>query len=141
MNNTTLQEDASELRLVRASQEAYITDKSVTRGFHCETLVKATPRCQKRFTGMNVSDLLFLEIFAGTARLIKSGSRCWYPNFTQWTRRSARASQIFIAQYDLAGPNDVEALVELIRTAKTSHLWRYTWPQLVEQLQEQEKRS
>ena len=96
-------------------QKASITDKSVTEGFTAD--LGESSQDEKRFTGMNVSDLLFLEIFAGTARLSKV-ARDVGTQILPVDKTNARASQIFIAQYDLADPNDVEALVELIRTER-----------------------
>ena len=96
-------------------QEAYVADKPVTEGITSD--LGESSQDEKRFTGMNVSDLLFLEIFAGTARLSKV-ARDVGMQILPVDKTNARASQIFVAQYDLADPNDVEALVELIRTER-----------------------
>ena len=60
-----------------------------------------------------MSDLLFIEIFAGTARLSKV-ARDVGVQILPIDKTNARASQIFVAHYDLANSEDVDALVELI---------------------------
>jgi hypothetical protein len=96
-------------------QEAYSASKSVTEVFTAD--LGECGQDSKRFTGMNVSDLLFLEIFAGTARLSKVARDVGF-QILPIDKTNARASQIFVAQYDLANPDDVEALVELIKTER-----------------------
>ena len=100
-------------------QEANFTDKSVTEVFTAD--LGDGSQDEKRFTGMNVSDWLFLEFFAGTARLSKV-ARDVGVQILPVDKTNARASQVFIAQYDLADPNDVEAIVELVRTERHRNL-------------------
>ena len=89
--------------------------KTVTEVF--TTVFGESSQKSQRFTGMNVSDLLFLEIFAGTARLSKV-ARDVGIQILPIDKTNARASQFFVAQYDLANADDVEALVELIKTER-----------------------
>lgn len=96
-------------------QEADFADLSVAESITAD--IGESSQDEKRFTGMNVSDLLFLEIFAGTARLSKVATDVGI-QILPVDKTNARASQIYIAQYDLADPNDVEALVQLIRTER-----------------------
>ena len=53
---------------------------------------------------MTVSDLLFLEIFARSARLSKTAKDFGF-QVLPIDKTAGRATQIFIAQYDLAGPD------------------------------------
>jgi hypothetical protein len=55
---------------------------------------------EKKFTGKTLHDLLFVEIFAGTARLSKV-AREHGLGILPVDKTAARASQIFIANYDL----------------------------------------
>ena len=70
---------------------------------------------RQRFTGLATSDLLFLEIYAGTARLSKAARDAGL-QVLPIDKTSMRASQIFVAQYDVTNPEELAALLELIET-------------------------
>ena len=65
------------------------------------------------FTGMNVSDLLFIEVFAGTARLCKA-TKEFGIEVLPVDKTSSRASQIYIAQYDVTDPEQLECFMEVL---------------------------
>ena len=71
----------------------------------------------KRFAGMTVSDLLFVEVFAGSARLSKTAKDFGF-QVLPIDKTAGRATQIFIAQYDLADPDALQALLELLHNEK-----------------------
>ena len=60
---------------------------------------------EKKFTGKTLHDLLLVEIFAGTARLSKV-AREHGIGILPVDKTAARASQIFIANYDLTSPGN-----------------------------------
>ena len=62
----------------------------------------------KRFDGLLVSDLLFVEVFAGSARLSKTAKDFGF-QVLPIDKTTSRATQIFIAQYDLADPDALQA--------------------------------
>ena len=68
-----------------------------------------------KFENMLVDDLLFIEVFAGSARLSKAAKEVGF-QVLPIDKSTARSSQIFIAQYDLATPDAIQALLDLIRT-------------------------
>ena len=68
-----------------------------------------------KFENMLVDDLLFIEVFAGSARLSKAAKEVGF-QVLPIDKSTARSSQIFIAQYDLANPDAIQALLDLIRT-------------------------
>ena len=70
-----------------------------------------------RFAGMTVSDLLFVEVFAGSARLSKTAKEFGF-QVLPIDKTAGRATQIFIAQYDLADPDALQALLELLHNEK-----------------------
>ena len=70
---------------------------------------------KQRFTGLATSDLLLLEIYAGTARLSKAARDAGL-QVLPIDKTSSRASQIFVAQYDVTNPEELAALLELIET-------------------------
>ena len=70
---------------------------------------------RQRFTGLATSDLLFLEIYGGTARLSKAARDAGL-QVLPIDKTSMRASQIFVAQYDVTNPEELAALLELIET-------------------------
>jgi hypothetical protein len=72
---------------------------------------------EKKFTGKTLHDLLFVEIFAGTARLSKV-AREHGLGILPVDKTAARASQIFIANYDLTSPEEMSSLLCLLETEK-----------------------
>ena len=74
-------------------------------------------KCQGRFTGLAISDLLFVEIFAGTARLSKAAKELGMEALSV-DKTANRASQIHIAQYDLSDADQVECLMEVLEKEK-----------------------
>ena len=72
---------------------------------------------EKKFTGKTLHDLLFVEIFAGTARLSKV-AREHGIGILPVDKTSARASQVFIANYDLTSPDEMSSLLCLLETEK-----------------------
>ena len=71
----------------------------------------------QRFTNMNLTDLLFVEIFAGTARLSKAVKELGV-EVLPVDKTSSRASQIYIAQYDLTDPAQMEDFMEVLAVEK-----------------------
>ena len=69
----------------------------------------------KQFEGKNISELLVVEIFAGTARLSKTAREAGF-QVLPVDKSSARATQIFVASYDVTIPEQLEALIELLET-------------------------
>eukprot|EP00435_Cladocopium_sp_Y103_P000983 s6541_g1.t1 len=67
-----------------------------------------------KFMDFKISDLLIIEIFAGTARLSKVAREVGL-QVLPVDKTAARASQIFVAQYDITQPDEMQSLVELIR--------------------------
>lgn len=65
---------------------------------------------RQRFTGLATSDLLLLEIYAGTARLSKAARDAGL-QVLPIDKTSVRASQIFVAQYDVTNPEELSALL------------------------------
>ena len=72
---------------------------------------------QGRFTNFNVADLLFVEVFAGTARLSKEAKSRGL-EVLPVDKTSARSTQIHIAQYDLADPEQFGAFMEVLDMEK-----------------------
>jgi len=70
-----------------------------------------------KFSGKCVEDLLFVEIFAGTARLSKVARDTGFQALPI-DKTTARASQIFIAQYDLTEPESLQAIRDILTTEK-----------------------
>ena len=71
----------------------------------------------QRFTNMNFTDLLFVEIFAGTARLSKAVKELGV-EVLPVDKTSSRASQIYIAQYDLTDTAQMEDFMEVLAVEK-----------------------
>eukprot|EP00435_Cladocopium_sp_Y103_P072348 s378_g40.t1 len=71
--------------------------------------------CNKKFQGLSVEDLLFVEIYAGTARLSKVAKESGFQALPV-DKTSSRASQMFIAHYDVTDPHEFTALMQLLRT-------------------------
>ena len=69
------------------------------------------------FTGLQISDLLFVEVFAGTARLSKHAREAGF-RVLPVDKTTARSSQIYIAQYDLTDPDQFEALMQVLESEK-----------------------
>ena len=59
-----------------------------------------------KFENMLVHGLLFIEVFAGTARLSKAAKEVGF-QVLPIDKSTARSSQIFIAQCDLANPDAI----------------------------------
>jgi hypothetical protein len=72
---------------------------------------------EKKFIGKTLHDLLFVEIFAGTARLSKVAREPGL-GILPVDKTAARASQIFIANYDLTSPEEMSSLLCLLETEK-----------------------
>ena len=72
---------------------------------------------QGRFTDFSVADLLFVEVFAGTARLSKEAKSRGL-EVLPVDKTAARSTQIHIAQYDLADPEQFKALMEVLQMEK-----------------------
>ena len=70
-----------------------------------------------KFLGLTLEDLLFIEIFAGTARLSKAAKAVGFQTLPI-DKTTERASQIYIAQYDLSDDEAVNALMDVIRAEK-----------------------
>ena len=70
-----------------------------------------------KFAGKYIGDLLSLEIFAGTARLSKIARDTGFQTLPI-DKTAARASQIFIAQYDLTEPEALKAVLDILHTEK-----------------------
>ena len=66
---------------------------------------------------MTVSDLLFVEVFAGTARLCKATKELGM-EVLPVDKTSARASQIYIAQYDVTDPEQLENFMEVLHVER-----------------------
>ena len=84
----------------------------------CEAPTSVTPESSKgvgKFHNKAMADLLFMEIFAGTARLSKV-ARDHGVNILPVDKTAVRASQVFIANYDLTDPQALEALMELLKS-------------------------
>jgi hypothetical protein len=104
-----------------------LTDKSVTKEFLQERATSMAREAnkvppvensvnrpfQQRFTGMSVSDLLFVEIFAGTARLSKHAREAGM-RVLPVDKTTARSSQIYIAQYDITDQHQFESLMQVL---------------------------
>ena len=70
-----------------------------------------------KFNGYGISDLLFLEVFSGSARLSKSVKEAGFQSLPI-DKSSSRATQIFTALYDLADPDQLEALLQLMHAER-----------------------
>ena len=70
-----------------------------------------------KFHGKMLKDLLFVEIFAGTARLSKI-ARDQGIGILPVDKTSTRASQVFIANYDVTNPEEFQAFMSLLETEK-----------------------
>ena len=75
--------------------------------------ISANGKIQQSFTGMSVSDLLFVEIFAGTARLSKHAREAGM-RVLPVDKTNARSSQIYIAQYDITDQHQFESLMQVL---------------------------
>ena len=91
-----------------------------------------------KFQGKTLQDLLFVEIFAGTARLSKV-AREQGIGILPVDKTSERASQIFVANYDVTNPEEFHDLMALLETEKDC--WLSTLRRLAAQLQRPERRN
>lgn len=71
----------------------------------------------QKFMGRTLHELLFVEILAGTARLSKI-AREHGIGILPVDKTAARASQVFIANYDMTNPEEVAVLKTLLETEK-----------------------
>lgn len=69
---------------------------------------------ERRFHNKSFSDLLFVEIFAGTARLSSAVHDLGFETMAV-DRSAARSSKHHIALYDLTDPLQLQALLQVIR--------------------------
>ena len=67
------------------------------------------------FIGVSFKDLLFVEIFAGTAKLSKQAREAGF-RVLPIDKTSARSSQIYIAQYDLTEPDQFSSLMQVLHS-------------------------
>jgi len=90
-----------------------VPKKSVETDFTASSDAK----CQrgKQFESKNISELLVIEIFAGTARLSKTAREAGF-QVLPIDKSSSRATQIFVASYDVTVPEQLDALKELLET-------------------------
>ena len=71
----------------------------------------------RSFTGLAASELLFVEIFAGTARLSKHAREAGF-RVLPVDKTAARSSQIYIAQYDITDPCQFKSLLQVLESEK-----------------------
>lgn len=81
----------------------------------------------RTFAEIDVSDLLFLEVFAGTARLSKAVRDLGFQAMPI-DKSAKRSSQIHICIYNLALPEDVQQLLEFITMNKDRIAWLHFAP-------------
>eukprot|EP00435_Cladocopium_sp_Y103_P000001 s4526_g1.t1 len=91
-------------------------EKTILSSVSFEEFPKVSQNSGK-FVDFKISDLLMIEIFAGTARLSKVARESGF-QVLPVDKTTARASQIFVAQYDITRPDEMTSLVELIRKEK-----------------------
>ena len=84
---------------------------------HSKSDTGLEPKC---FTGFAVSDLIFVEIYAGTARLSKHAKEAGL-RVLSVDKTTSRSSQIYIAQYDVTDPDQFESLMQVLR-AEQHHI-------------------
>ena len=72
---------------------------------------------QDKFKGVDIADLLFIEVFSGTARLSKAAKEAGF-QVLPVDKSNKRASQIYTAQYDLSDQDQVDSLIQLIEETK-----------------------
>lgn len=81
----------------------------------------------RSFAGVDIAELLFLEVFAGTARLSKAardvGLQCMPIDKT-----SKRSTQIHVCLYNLALREDVQQLLDFISMNKDRIVWIHFAP-------------
>ena len=107
-------------------------DKSVTDGLPCEHATSVTSEANKvpqqnskpaqglegdSFTDSAISDLMFVEIFAGTARLSKHAKEAGF-RVLPVDKTASRSSQIYIAQYDVTDPGQFESLMQVLQAER-----------------------
>lgn len=81
----------------------------------------------RTFAEIDISDLLFLEVFAGTARLSKAVRDLGFQAMPI-DKSAKRSSQIHICIYNLALPEDVQQLLEFITMNKDRIAWLHFAP-------------
>ena len=77
----------------------------------------SAPVSSPKFHNKTLQDLLFVEIYAGTARLSRV-ARDQGLGVLPIDKTAARASQIFVANYDVTSPEEFAAMMELLDTEK-----------------------
>ena len=80
-----------------------------------------------QWTGRNVSEMLIVEIFAGTARLSRACRDLGFRIFPV-DKSNARTKQMHLATYDLTLKEDVQALKEVLAREKDNILWAHFSP-------------
>ena len=92
---------------------------SLEKGVQSPQPQQATPKGDgfQPFMNMNLTDLLFVEVFAGTARLSKAVKELGV-EVLPVDKTSSRASQIHIAQCDLTDPEQMEDFMEVLAVEK-----------------------
>ena len=99
---------------------SFVHAKSVTREAN---KVPPTPGPAEKglgprsFTGLAATELLFVEIFAGTARLSKHAREAGF-RVLPVDKTAARSSQIYIAQYDITDPCQFKSLLQVLESEK-----------------------
>ena len=78
------------------------------------TAVDATSNVEGIFSGMQVNELLFIEIFAGSGKLTKA-ARVWQFETMAIDKTVQRSTGTRISVLDLSEPDEAEALKQLIR--------------------------
>ena len=94
-----------ELQVAHAKQE----QQAAESGFS----PSSSSTSNKRFTDRVLSDLMFLEIFSGTARLSKAVKQAGV-SVLPIDKTTSRSSGIYIATYDLSDESQVELLLEMV---------------------------
>ena len=84
-------------------------------------------RCQKPFSALSLSEVLCIEIFAGSARLTAAVRDAGMQGIAVDYDKT-RSSGPHIAVYDLNDPSQFEALVEFIRLEKHRIVWVHFAP-------------
>ena len=84
----------------------------------CDFGATSSTRSSKdNFSGLLTTDLPFVEVFAGTSRLCKATKELGM-EVLPVDKTSARASQIYIAQYDVTDPEQLENFMEVLHVER-----------------------
>ena len=91
-------------------------------------LVEGAPSAEAfQWTGRNVSEMLIVEIFAGTARLSRACRDLGFRIFPV-DKSNSRTKQMHLVTYDLTLKEDVQALKEVLAKEKANILWAHFLP-------------